>query len=182
MKNSLYAFGLMMLLMVSCQQEPTLQKYFVENSEDPGFITLDIAPNFVDNSKMKLTGEEQEALKSLHKLNVLAFKVNDKNQAQFKQEKQKVQTLLKSEDYEELMHVGSSEQGASIHTVGDGDKIEEFVIYAHQKENGLAVVRVMGEDMNPNNIMTLVGLLQKGAIDTEQLKPLQQLMMPQMPK
>jgi hypothetical protein len=77
------------------------------------------------------------------------------------------------------MHIGSNEQGASIHTIGEGDAIEEFVIYAHNKETGLAVVRVMGEDMNPNNVMTLVGLLQKAPIDSTQLKPLRDIMAPQ---
>jgi len=174
----LYILGLM-FLMASCSQEPTLQKYFVERSDKKGFITLDIAPTFIKTEKLKLTDEEQNALKSLHKFNVLALQANGKNEAQLKQEGAKVKQMLKGEDYEELMHIGSSDQGASIHMVGEGDAIEEFVVYVNQKETGLAVVRVLGDDMNPNNIMTLLGLLQKGGIDMEQLKPLQQIMTPQ---
>lgn len=181
MKTSrLFILSLITLFFVSCSQEPTLQKYFVEKSDDPGFMTLDIAPTFIKTDSLKLSAAEQNALKSLHKFNVLAFKANNKTQAQLKQEKQKVQSLLKNEKYDELMHIGSPDQGASIHTVGEGDAIEEVVVYVHRESEGLAVVRVLGEDMNPNNIMTLVGLLQKAPIDKEQLKPLEALMMPQL--
>lgn len=179
MKTTIFSILGLMLLMASCQQEPTLQKYFVESSDEKGFMTLDIAPTFIKTEKLKLTPEEQTALKSLHKFNILALKADGKNQAQLKKEGEKVKNLLKGEDYEELMHIGSNDQGASIHTVGEGDAIEEFVVYVQQKETGMAVVRVMGEDMNPNNILTMIGLLQKGGVDMEQLKPLQQIMMPQ---
>lgn len=177
--TTLSLLGFVMLLMISCSQEPTLQKYFVKNADEKNFMTLDVAPNFIKTDKLKLTPEEQKALKSLHKFNVLALKADGKNQAQLKQEGEKVKQLLKGEEYDELMHIGSPDRGASIHTVGEGDAIEEFVVYVNQKETGMAVVRVMGEDMNPTNIMTLVGLMQKGGLNMEQLKPLQQIMMPQ---
>lgn len=180
--NTLFALGLIMMLFASCSQEPTLQKYFVEKSNQPGFFTLDIAPTFIKTDSLKLSAEEQEALKSLHKFNILAFTANDKNKEQLKNEKEKVKALLKGDEYEELMHVGSAEQGASIHTIGEGDNLEEVIVYIHQKEKGLTVVRVLGEDMNPNNIMTLIGLLQKAPLDKEQLKPLQSLMIPQLEK
>ena len=178
--TTFFILGLIMMLLASCCQEPPLQRYFVEQGSKPGFMTLDIAPTFIKTDSLKLSAEEQEALKSLHKFNILAFTANDKNKAQLKQEQEKVNALLKGEEYEELMHVGSNEQGASIHTIGDGDALEEVIVYIHQKEKGLTVVRVLGDDMNPNNIMTLIGLLQKAPLDKEQLKPLQSLMMPQL--
>jgi len=182
MKNFiLFVLGLM-LITVSCKQEPTLQKYFVESSDDKNFMTLDVAPTFIKTEKLKLTPQEQAALRSLHKFNVLALKADGKNQAQLKKEGEKVKQLLKGEEYEELIHFGSDDRGASIHTVGEGDAIEEFVVYVNQKETGMAVVRVMGEDMNPTNIMTLMGIMQKGGLDMEQLKPLQSIMMPQVPQ
>ena len=59
--------------------------------------------------------------------------------------------------------------------MGTDDNIKEFVVFANRKENGFAVVRVLGENMNPNNIMTLMTVLKESKIDMEQLKPLQQL-------
>jgi hypothetical protein len=177
MKTTILSILGLILLTVSCSQEPTLQKYFVEHAESKDFILLDVAPNFMKaDKKLKLTPEEQKALNSMHKLNVLALQATPTNKAQLKAEQKKVQELLKGEEYEELMHIGAPDKGAAIHMVGEGDAIEEFVVYVHQEKSGMAVVRILGEDMNPNNIMTLVGLLQKGNLNLEQLKPLEQLM------
>ena len=74
------------------------------------------------------------------------------------------------------MKFGSGNDGASIYFVGDDEHINEFVLFANKKENGFAVVRILGNDMNPMNIMKIVGFIQKSNIDLEQLKPLQTIM------
>ena len=72
------------------------------------------------------------------------------------------------------MKIGSGNDGAAVYFVGNDDEhIDEFVFLAGKKENGFAVVRVLGNDMNPSYIMNLMGLLQKAEIDLDQLKPLQ---------
>ena len=73
------------------------------------------------------------------------------------------------------MKFGSGKDGASVSFVGDTKHIDEFVFYANKKENGFAVVRVMGKDMNPTGIMTLMSVLKNANVDIEQLKPLQQM-------
>jgi hypothetical protein len=45
-----------------------------------------------------------------------------------------------------------------------------------RKENGFAVVRILGNDMNPNNIMTMLSVLKEAKIDTAQLAPHKDLM------
>ena len=55
-----------------------------------------------------------------------------------------------------------------------GDKKLAYPI--NKKENGFAVVRVLGKDMNPTHIMNMLSLLQKSQVNLDQLKPLQQLM------
>ena len=92
----------------------------------------------------------------------------------------RIETLiasLKDESYQQLMKASSGNDGAAIYFVGNDDEhIEEFVVLAGKKENGFAVVRVLGNDMNPTHIMNMLSLLQKSQVDMEQLKPLQQLM------
>lgn len=176
MKASIFTSALLVLLtLISCNSEPSLQKYFVENTENKDFIALDISPNILNLDKTKLSTEQNDALKSFDKMNILAFKANAKNQAQFETERAKVTAILKNPKYQELMKFGSGKDGASISYVGADENIEEFVVFANRKENGFAVVRVLGKDMNPNNIMTLMSVLQKSKIDMEQLKPLQEL-------
>jgi len=177
MKTTIFTLALAAILtLASCNSEPTLQKYFVENTENKDFIALDISPNILNLEKTKLSAEQTEAVNSFDKMNILAFKADKNNQAQFETERNKVKTILKDPKYQELIKFGSGKDGASVSYVGSDDNIKEFVIFANRKENGFAVVRVLGEDMNPNNIMTLMSVLQKSKIDMEQLKPLEQLL------
>ena len=166
---------LISLVFGSCNSEPTLQKYFVENTENKDFIALDISSNILNVDKTKLTVAQSEALHSFDKMNVLAFKMNDKNKAQFEAERAKVNLILKDTMYQQLMKFGSGKEGASVSYVGTDDHINEFVFFANKKDIGFAVVRVLGKDMNPTNIMNMISVLQESKIDLEQLKPLQEL-------
>lgn len=163
------------LFLISCNSEPTLQKYFVENTENKNFIALDVSPSILNVDKTKLSVAQNDALKSFDKMNVLAFKLNDKNKAEFETERAKVDLILKDKKYQQLMKFGSGKEGASVSFVGTDEHIEEFVFYANKKENGFAVVRILGKDMNPTSVMTMMSVLQQSNIDLEQLKPLQQL-------
>lgn len=40
------------LFIVSCSNKPTLQKYFVEKSENPEFIALDLASSIINTEKI----------------------------------------------------------------------------------------------------------------------------------
>ena len=172
---SIYAV-LALLLLVGCNSEPSLQKYFVENSENKDFIAVDVSPSVLNVNPSKLTADQVKALQSFDKMNILAFKRNDKNQAQFEAERSKVNAILKDQKYQQLMKFGSGKDGASVSFVGDDEHINEFVLYANKKENGFAVVRVLGKDMNPTSIMNMISILKESNLDLEQLKPLQEMM------
>jgi hypothetical protein len=163
------------LVFGSCNSEPTLQKYFVENTENKDFIALDISSSILNVDQAKLTVDQKEALHSFDKMNVLAFKLNDKNKAQFEAERAKVNLILKDTIYQQLMKFGSGKQGASVSYVGTDDHINEFVLFANKNDAGFAVIRVLGKDMNPTNIMNMISVLKESKIDLEQLKPLQEL-------
>jgi hypothetical protein len=165
----------MFLLVVGCSSEPTLQKYFVENTENKNFIVLDVSPSVLNVDRAKLSAEQIEALDSFDKMNVLAFKLNETNKVQFEAERTKVNKILKNKKYQELMKYGSGSIGASISYVGSEEHIEEFVLFANSKEAGFAVIRVLGTDMNPNSVVTLMSVLKSSNIDMAQLKPLEEM-------
>ena len=162
-------------LLSSCNNEPSLQKYFVENTENKNFNALDLSPSMLNVDSSKLSTDENEALNSFEKVNILAFKLNDSNKNEFEIERTKLNKILKEEKYQQLMKFGSGKDGASVSFVGETEHIDEFVFYANKKENGFAVVRVMGKDMNPTVILTLMSVLKNANVDLEQLKPLQQM-------
>ena len=74
------------------------------------------------------------------------------------------------------MKIGSPKQGAAIYFVGEDDDIDEFVVYGNNATSGFAVVRILGDNMNPSDVMTLFELMRKSKIDLEQLKPLEGLL------
>ncbi|HMI06162.1 MAG TPA: DUF4252 domain-containing protein [Flavobacterium sp.] len=163
------------LLLTGCNSGPSLQKYFVEHTENKDFIALDVSPSLLNIDNAKLSAEQQTALKSFDRINILAFKLNDKNAAQFETERAKVTAILKDEKYQQLMKFGSGKEGASVSFVGTDEHIDEFVLFANKKENGFAVVRILGKDMNPTSIMTMMTALKESKVDLEQLKPLQEM-------
>lgn len=177
-KIIVYSFLGWLLLLVSCNQNPSLQQYFVDNASQKDFISLDISPSILNIDKAKLTQEQKLALASFDKINVLAFKRSPENQKQFEAQCAQVKTILKDPKYQELIKVGSGKDGASVRYLGTDDHIEEFVIFANRSENGFAIVRVLGQDMNPNSILEMVSVLKNANIDLEQLKPLQSIMTP----
>jgi hypothetical protein len=175
MKRILFLVVIVSFLFSSCNNEPSLQKYFVEKTENKNFVVLDLSPKMLNIDSLKLTSEENAALKSFEKVNILAFKLNEGNKVEFESEKVKVGEILKEEKYQQLMTFGSGKDRASVSFIGDTEHIDEFVFYANNKENGFAVVRVLGKDMNPTGIFTLMSVLKNANVDLEQLKPLQQL-------
>jgi hypothetical protein len=175
MKITLSLLCLSILMLTSCSSEPTVQRYFVEKSENKDFIALDVAPGFIDTKGLKLSAEEQKAVKSLHHINILAFKANQKNVPVYKKELDDVKKLIKSDHYDELMTFNSGGMGASLNTRGEGEHIEEFVLLANNEKTGFGVVRVTGNDMTPANIMTIMGLIQKANLNMEQFKPLKDM-------
>jgi hypothetical protein len=56
------------------------------------------------------------------------------------------------------MKYGSGSAGASVSYVGSDEHIDEFVLFANSKDAGFAVAGV-SDDMNPNNILTLMSVL-----------------------
>ena len=163
------------LLLFGCKSEPSLQKYFVENTENKNFVAIDLTPKMLNIDPQKLSISQKEALQSFEKVNVLAFKINGENKPQFEVERAKIKFILKNEKYQQLMKFGSGKEGAQISYVGTDDYIEEFVIYGNKSENGFAVVRILGKDMNPTHVLEMISVLKNSNINTDQLKALESI-------
>lgn len=175
MKTTFYIALLISLSLSGCNSKPTLQKYFVENSGKKDFVALDFSSSFINKDKMKLTSEQKTALASFDKMNIIAFKSDSANKKQYDVESQKITEILKNKDYQQLMKIGSGKDAATVSFVGDENHINEFILFAKKKENGFAVIRILGNDMNPNNIMNMISVLKSSNLNLDALKPLQGL-------
>lgn len=172
MKKIKITILLAVLALVGCNQKPTLERYFVENTQKPNFLNFDLSPSMINTNKLKLSAEQNEALKGFDKMNVLVLKKTDNNQADFIAERAKLNAILKDEKYQELMKFGVGKEGASLRYVGDDDHISEFVLSGNKTDIGLAVIRITGKDMNPNNVLKMMSVLQSSNLDMKQLQPI----------
>ncbi len=155
----------------SCNQNPSLQTYFVDHQEKPNFLSIDIPVSMLNIDLTKLTVDQREAYHSVQKLNMLAYKKDSVNSADFKTEFTKVQTILDHKKYEELIRGGNATQGKFvIKYLGADDDIDEFILFGSSNDMGFAVVRILGNDMDPSKLMTLSSVLDKSKIENGQVK------------
>jgi hypothetical protein len=159
----------------SCSSSPSLQEYFVSNSENPNFLALDVPANILNLQEADLDETQVEALRSLRKLNILAFRKTDQNMEAFTSERAKVDEILKNSDFKELMKLNSKFAKGVIKYTGDGDAIDEVVIYGASEDKGFALIRVLGKDMNPAHLMQLMQAVENADVDGEGFRNLSDL-------
>ncbi|WP_431121711.1 DUF4252 domain-containing protein [Flagellimonas flava] len=153
------------VLLASCSSQQSLQEYYVDNSENPNFIAIDVPASILKMDGVDLTETQSEAIESLRKFNLLAFKKTADNVAEYNAEKVKVREILKGDKFVELMKINSQYGKGVIKYIGDEDAIDEVIIYGDSKDKGFALVRVLGKDMNPAHIVQLMQAIQKSNYD-----------------
>lgn len=173
MKYLVKISALLMMILASCADQHSLQKYYVDNQDNADFISIDI-PASVITLKENVSAEDQEALKSLKKMNILAFKKNDTNGAEFLSEENKVKSILKNDKYKELMKFKDKGRNVVVKYEGDNNEIDEVVVFASDKEKGFALVRVLGDNMQPAKIASLAKNI--ADIDADGLKQFEGLL------
>ncbi|WP_036386878.1 DUF4252 domain-containing protein [Muricauda sp. MAR_2010_75] len=149
------------ILLASCSSQQSLQEYYVDNSENPNFISIDLPASILKMDAVDLNATQKEAVESLRKFNLLAFKKNSDNAMEYEVERKKVREILKGDDFVELMKINSKYGKGVIKYLGDEDAIDEVIIYGDSDDKGFALVRVLGKDMNPAHIVQLMQAIQK---------------------
>lgn len=154
----------------SCNQNPSLQTYFVDNELKPGFTSIDIPTSLLNIEQTVLTEEQKEAYKSINKLNMLAFVVSEDNQTEYEVELNKVRDILKDPKYQELMRGGNTTDGKfMVKFIGEEDSIEELIIFGNANDKGFAIIRVLGNDMSANKVAKLYSALDTSKIDESKI-------------
>ena len=148
------------ILTVSCDNHPSLQKYYVESHENIDFIALDIPVSVLKLKSDDVSDEVKETLKTIKKVNFLGFQLKEDNKAEYDDERAKVKEILKNPKYQELIRVGSGGKSLSVKFLGEGDAIDEVIFYGSDRELGFAVVRVLGDGMDPSRMMALASEIQ----------------------
>jgi len=166
---------LLILAMSACSSTQSLQEYYVDNADNPNFLSVDLPASLLNVDKADLTEDQKKAMGSLKKLNILAFKITKDNLAEFQKEKSNIHSILKNGKFTELMKMNTSYGKASVRYLGDDDAIDEVIIYGDSDDKGFMLVRVLGKNMNPANLIEFIKAVEKSDYKGEGLGGLTEL-------
>lgn len=157
MRKPIKVFGvaiLGLLLLASCNNQKTIQEYYVEKQESNDFIAIDLPASIVDVSE-SASEETKETMKTIKKLNVLAFRLDEENREEFEKQRAEVKQILKSDEYNELMRMKHEGMNIVINYQGSDEAVDEFILFASDDSKGFALARVLGDKMEPAKIMKM---------------------------
>ncbi len=155
------------VVFASCNSDTSLQQYFVDHQNDNEFIAVDIPSSLLDKDGIELSKDEQEALESIKKVNFLALPLKEGTKARFEKESADIAKILNTDKYETLMKFGSNGTNAVLKYQGEDNDIDEVIVFATDQKKGLALVRVLGDNMRPEKMVKLMKSVEKGNIDME---------------
>lgn len=158
------------LTLVSCNNEPSLQRYFVDHQEQPNFISQDLPISMMKIDKTDFTEEQNEAFNSVRRLNFLGFNINDTNKEVYATELDNLKTILKQDKYQDLMEFSDKGRKILVKYIGDDEDADEVVLFGSSEDMGFAVVRLLGSDMSPEKMVTLAESLNKANVDETQMQ------------
>lgn len=146
---------IMALMFSSCQQM-SLQSYLVSAQEKQGFITFDAPTSFLQLKNEDVSKEVKETIASIKKINVVALPYKG-NEDAYETEKTEIKSILSnSKKYKSLMSMKMQGVNMKVYYTGDPESIDEVIAFGYNKEMGLGIARLLGENMNPSKIMSMM--------------------------
>jgi hypothetical protein len=143
------------IIAVACDTKPSLQKYYVDSKENSAFISVDLPANILELKDDNVSEEAKNILKTIKKVNFLALQISETNRELFDAEKEKVNEILKNPNYKQLIRMNTGNGNVTVNYLGTEDAIDEVIIFGSDSKRGFALVRVIGENMNPAEIFSL---------------------------
>lgn len=166
---------LMSLFIIACDSNASLQKYYVDSKENNEFISIDIPSSILQLKDTEVSDDIKNTLETIKKVNFLALQLNEENKDLYTSEKVKVNAILKNPKYKQLMRMNTGKGSVSVNYLGEEEAIDEVIIFGSDNEKGFAVVRVIGENMNPSDIMKLANDIKLDG-ESSQIKQLEGLL------
>lgn len=161
--------GLAALTLFSCSNKESLQRYIVDRQGDDSFLKIDIAASLLQTDSANLSQEEKDILKTIKKINVVAYPIEEGNVSAYEVKMQVLKTILDQDRYKTLMKYGSNKEGATLKYVGLEDAIDEIIVFVRDDEKGFALFRLLGDDMRPEQMIKLMTAIEKGDVDISKL-------------
>ena len=161
--------GLAAVTLFSCSNKESLQRYIVDRQDDDSFLKIDIAASLLQTDSANLSQEEKDILKTIKKINVIAYPIDEGNVSAYEVKMKVLKTILDQDRYKTLMKYGSNKEGATLKYVGLEDAIDEIIVFVRDDEKGFALFRLLGDDMRPEQMIKLMTAIEKGDVDISKL-------------
>ncbi len=143
------------LSFTSCTED-SLQSYLVESQEKAGFLTFDVPASLLQLKTDDVSAETKATLKTLKKINIVALPSSADNSAAVEAEKAQLDKIFKGAAYKSLMRFNHEDIKIQLFYTGDAEAIDEVVAYAYAANKGIGVARILGDNMNPSDIMKMM--------------------------
>lgn len=160
--------------MSACDNNPSLQEYYVNNQENKDFVAIDVPASLLANSD-SMDENQRRTLETIKKINVLAIPQQTVNQEKIQIEKSNIAEILKDEKYQLLLRLGGGESRVEIYFTGEEEAVDEIIVYGFDDKKGMAIARVLGKDMNPSDIISMVKSFNEGDINMDGLSGITQM-------
>ena len=158
------ALTLIAVALSSCS-EKSLQKYLVEKQDDEKFVKMDLATSLLQGRNSGFSQEEKDILKSIKKINIVAYPIKDGDTADFQREKKELTDILAQDRYKELTRFKSNTWDATLKYTGEEDALDEVIVFASDSRKGFAVFRLLGDNMRPDQMLQLMKAAERGDMD-----------------
>ena len=168
-KYLIYTFFATVIL-TSCGDGESLQRYYVDHQESKNFITQDLPLSMIEIDKSNFTEEQSEAYNSVNKLNFLGYKASDTDTEAYQKELTKVKAILSDSKYNDLMEFSDKGNKILVKYIGDDEEADEVIVFGSGKDMGFGIVRILGNDMSPDKMVTLISAMQSANIEENQIQ------------
>lgn len=160
---------LIALTMISCQDGESLQRYLVDKQDDDKFVKVDVATSLLENNEAEFSAEQREILNTIKKVNVVAYPIKNDNQADYTAERAKLRAIIDQEKYAALGSFTTNGAYVTMKYLGNEDAIDEVIVFASDDKRGFAIFRLLGDKMNPGQMLKLMNSLQSGDLNLSAL-------------
>jgi|SRR5690606_15546832 len=160
--------------MSACDNKQSLQEYYVENQENKEFVAIDVPASLLTNSEV-LDVNQKKTLETIKKINVLAIPEKAANKEKIETEKSNITEILKDEKYQLLMRFGGGESRVEVYFTGAEEAVDEIIVFGFDDHKGMGIARVLGDDMNPSDIISMVKSFKEGDINIDGLSQITQM-------
>ncbi len=154
--------------LTACDNKQSLQEYYVENQNSKDFIALDVPASMFANTGT-LNPDQKRTIETIKKINVLAIPKKIENESKIETEKANLDDILKDEKYQLLMKYGGGDTRVEVYFTGEDDAIDEIILYGFDEERGMGIARLLGDDMNPSDILNMMKSMEKGDVQLDGL-------------